>query len=423
MSTRKPDDGEPRAVICTGEGDRGALDFLRSLAYENIASVVVSTDSNDIASKSRYCRELVVIRPYHQENDAYNLNILTQLGQRWREKPVLYYGEDVNMLFISRNRDVLQQYYRFLMPPRALAGAFVDKTEFQRLAERHGFPVPATRFARSFDELVAISTEIKYPAFVKPAFTMNWTFTTPALREKYHNYKYALRQYQSAEEMLDWCSDLPLSNGGVLVQEYIEGSDREIYSLHAYFDERSRPLAYFVGRKIRTYPMTHGGSAYIETVRQPEVARIGIESLQKVNFAGIVKIDMKRNSRDGSFKILEVNPRFTLWESLGASAGVNLCLVAYHHLRGELVEPLPPSYDDGRKWLFFKQDMRAFVSGYWKTGEWTLWQYLKSLRGRKIYQLWNWRDPWPWCYSASRFLTRQVSRAAMKITGAWYAGS
>jgi predicted ATP-grasp superfamily ATP-dependent carboligase len=139
--------------------------------------------------------------------------------------------------------------------------------------------------------------------------------------------------------MLSWCRDLPLGNGGALVQEFIEGSDREVFSFHAYFDDHSQPVAYFVGRKIRTYPMHHGGSAFIETVDEPAVVKIGIESLQKVNFSGIVKIDMKRNVRDGSFKILEVNP-LRCGNRL-ERCGNEYCTIALRHL---LTGPVKPAY-------------------------------------------------------------------------------
>ena len=163
--------------------------------------------------------------------------------------------------------------------------------------------------------------------------------------------------------------------------------------------------------------MHHGGSVCIETVAEPTVAKIGIESLQKVGFKGIAKIDMKRNPRDGSFKILEVNPRYTLWESLGAFAGMNLTAIAFRQQRGESVGIVKPEYSLGYKWVFFKQDIRSFFSGYWRSGEWTLWQYINSLRGKKIYQLWDWKDPMPLCYSASQFWVKQIRKILHKLTG------
>ncbi len=406
---------EAQVVILTGDGDRGALDFLRSFGREGIPCTIASTETNDIASRSRYCSHLVLVKPYNEDNDAHNVSVLVELGRQFAEKPALIYGEDANMLFISRNRETLQVHYRFLMPPRGLAEMFVNKTEFQKLAERCDIPVPKTRFVSSYEELCSVASEISFPAFVKPAYTMNWTFDDPELRKRYRSYKFALRQFHTADEMLEWCRPLPMGNGGVLVQEFIEGSDREVFSFHGYFDENSRPLAYFVGRKIRTYPMHHGGSAFVETVDEPTVAKIGIESLQKVKFSGIVKIDMKRNPRDGSFKILEVNPRYTLWTSLGAFAGMNLCTIALRHLRGELTEPVTQQYALNHKWLFFKQDFRAFLTGYWRAGEWTLWQYLNSLRGKRIYQLWNQKDPAPFFYSAAAFWMKNGRKAMHKL--------
>ncbi|MEK9139101.1 MAG: ATP-grasp domain-containing protein [Bacteroidota bacterium] len=403
------------AVVLTDEGSRGALDLLRSLAYENIEAVVASPDPHDIAGTSRFCKELIELSHYSPDTDEENVQKLKNLAERSNEKPVLFYGDDAEMMFISRKREVLSQCFHFLLPEPELAEKLVDKVQFQKLAESYNLPVPASHLVYSYDELTRISGTLKYPAFVKPAFPGSWTFDTPELVRKYRSYKHALRQFYSAEDMLDYCHDLPLENGGVLVQEFIGGSDREVFSFHGYFDEHSRVLAYFIGRKIRTYPVHHGGSAFIETVDEPTVAKICIEALQKIGFTGVTKVDLKRNPRDGSFQILEVNPRYTLWVSLGAFAGMNLPAIAYHHQRGHKVEPVPPVYHLGYKWLFFKQDLRSFFSGYWRNGEWTPLQYLASLRGKKIYQFFDWRDPMPFFHAGARFWKKNLGRIAQRV--------
>ena len=51
--------------------------------------------------------------------------------------------------------------------------------------------------------------------------------------------------------------------------------------------------------------------------------------LERLAFVGVVKLDYKRDPRTGRFYLLEVNPRFNLWNHLGAAAGVNLPLLAY----------------------------------------------------------------------------------------------
>jgi hypothetical protein len=90
-----------QAVILTGDGDRGALDLLRSFARENIRSVVVSTEPNDIASASH-----IVKRSFWsnrmKKHTMYNPKVLRDSGSIFGQ--LFLCGEDINML-LFRNRD------------------------------------------------------------------------------------------------------------------------------------------------------------------------------------------------------------------------------------------------------------------------------------------------------------------------------
>src|SRR5262249_52595857 len=126
-----------------------------------------------------------------------------------------------------------------------------------------------------------------------------------------------------------------------IVQQRIPGGEEHVYSFHAYFDAERRLLGQYVGKKIRTFPRTDGTSTYIELVEEPELSRLGREILEKRDFVGVVKLAFKRDPRSGRFSLLEVTPRYTLWNRLGAAAGVNLPLLAYRDLMGEASTPIP----------------------------------------------------------------------------------
>ena len=63
-----------------------------------------------------------------------------------------------------------------------------------------------------------------------------------------------------------------------------------------------------------------------------------------------MKIDFKRDPRTGSFYVLELNPRFNLWNHLGAACGVNLMRIAHDYLEGSR-GPLECTYRTGVRWL------------------------------------------------------------------------
>ena len=251
--------------------------------------------------------------------------------------------------------------------------------------------------------------EIPFPCIVKPAFSEHWNWKTDELWEKFGPYKSALRKFSSPRELTEFCRDLPRRSDGFIIQQYIEGRDETIYSFHGYFDERSNCLGSFVGCKIRTYPMHTGGSAYIRTLHHDELSGLSIRILRQMNFRGIVKIDFKQDPTTRAFYVLEINSRYNLWQLLGAYAGMNLAALAYRQQRGDQSWPAA-EYVGDYKLLYLKQDLRSFIKGYRKSGEWTVMSYLRSLRGKKCFRVWDRTDPVPFLVSTVAFGLRNAGR-------------
>ncbi|HEY5600049.1 MAG TPA: ATP-grasp domain-containing protein, partial [Candidatus Manganitrophaceae bacterium] len=194
----------------------------------------------------------------------------------------------------------------------------------------------------------------------------------------------------------------------ILIQEYIPGRDDQIYFFDTYFDARSEPLGYFIGRRIRTFPMGCGVSSMAETARHPEIARVALSALRRIRYRGAAHIDFKIDGRDRSPRLLEINPRFGLAIDLGARAGVNLPAMAYDSL---LNRPVPPSdaYSTGIKWIHVKQDIKAFLQ-YRAAEEWKATDWVRSFLGPKMFRIWSPRDPWPFIISLGRFFRRRLQQ-------------
>ena len=161
-------------------------------------------------------------------------------------------------------------------------------------------------------------------------------------------------------------------------------------------------LGWFVGKKLRTYPKEAGVSTYLELCHEEEVARLGFEIVLRLGISGPLKIDIKKDEQTGKLYVLELNPRFSLWCYLGAASGVNLPEIAYAHLVGERL-PDPQSYRTDVRWVSFGNDLRSFMRSYRPAGELTLFTWRSSFSGEKIYDVFSWRDPLPWLYSAFTF--------------------
>lgn len=400
---------QANAVVLSFDGYAEAYDLVRSLGMDDVVSIVASCRSHNIAFYSRYCTRRVVLPKFATANELVIVDQLKRLSTDLGVKPILFYVSDPELSFVWRFQKVLQSYYRFLLPRDELLEHLFDKVRFSKFARVHQLPVPPSIIINNIDELDSIVSSIRFPCIVKPAYSQDWAWKTEELREMFGPYKKALRRFTSAGELVKFCKALPHCMSGFLIQSYIDGRDEAITSFHGYFDEQSLCLGYFVGRKIRTYPPHTGGSVYVQTIHNEELAQQSIGYLQRIRFRGVVKIDYKLDQADNEFKMLEINPRYNLWELLGAYAGVNLAAIAYRHQMGETVE-LSHGYHDDARLLFLKQDLRAYLSEYRKTKEWTFISYVKSLIKKKYYRVYDLRDPLPFIVSVIGFTPRNAIR-------------
>ncbi len=63
--------------------------------------------------------------------------------------------------------------------------------------------------------------------------------------------------------------------------------------------------------------------------------RLGEALLAATGFDGITQIEFKRDPRDGSFRLIEINLRTWQWHSLARRCGVDLVGMCYRHATGE----------------------------------------------------------------------------------------
>ncbi|MBI2429616.1 MAG: ATP-grasp domain-containing protein [Ignavibacteriales bacterium] len=394
------------SVVISAGNSPAAFDIVRSLGREGICTTVASAQPDDMAYHSAYCSGAIPLFPFAPDTEEENLERLIGFAYRQSEPPVLYYASDPELSFVRRHRETLQRWFRFLLPTDFVLECLFNKVHFSSFATAYRLPVPTTIVAHDVSELPQLLSTIEFPCIVKPAFSEDWQEQW----ERFGPYKKALHRMTSAEELIAFCTALPKRQSGFLIQSYIDGRDESIYSFHGYFDEQSNCHGYFVGRKIRTYPPHTGGSTFIQTCNHPTLAELSIKYLQRIRFQGIVKIDYKWDAHDKEFKILEINPRYNLWEVLGAYAGVNLVYLAYRHQRGMTYEP-QFKYRENVRLLYFKQDIRAFTEGYYQLKEWGIIRYMKSLMQKNHFRVWDVKDIAPFFFSVYSFIKRNVVRS------------
>ena len=364
----------------------GGINLVRALGIAGIPVIVASDERFTPAMASRYAIGRCALPPAAQrEAVAERLlragEILT--GALCTRLPLIY-GDDDQLALVQEYRDALSPYYAFVLSDPALSHALNSKPLFQALAESRGLPVPR-RLAWSDLE------HFETPVLVKPRTKTGWD--NSAVLSRLLNGAGKARVFPDGRALLNEPLAQALKDD-LTLQEYIPGDDRSLWSFHGFADERGKLLAWFIGRKLRTYPALTGDSSYLELAHDEELATLGRTLVPRIGLKGVFKMDFKRHADTGEFFLLEVNARFNLWHYLGAQGGVNLAQVAYDHVtRG--VGSTPVQLRTRYRWLSPRLDYLAYRS-LAARGELTAGGWLSSLFStRKVYDLFAWSDPLP----------------------------
>ena len=393
-----------QSVLLLGAG----LSLLRCFAGARIPLFLADSDPQSLTLYSRYLRRRWMIAPPTRDPQQ-AVRDLVAIGKTFADRPMLAFDNENLLLLVSRHREELSTYYRFLLPSQQLVEDVTSKLRFANLAQELNLPVPRNLVPTKDTTIDEIVGQIGLPCVLKPSSHLG-RYAMQVKHENGHAYKVlrvdTVEQLRIEYQQMVTCCD------SFVVQQYIPGDDGSLYSLHVYFGHDGKPLGLFTGRKIRTCPKDSGYSAYIELVHEPELVKLGLELLQRMQHRGPAKLDFKRDPATGRYYLLECNARFTLWNYLGAACGMNLPLLAMADLYGQSVHT-PATYHTHAKWFSFGNDFRAFYRDYRPAGDWTWGRWLWSLCSRKIYDVFAWRDPLPGIICANRYLAanwRKVKR-------------
>jgi len=392
----------------------GGISLVRSLGMAGIPVIVASSNRREPAFASRYCSGRCDLPPFNPPAAA--TAALLALGEALMRhcgaRIPLMYGNDDALEWLQGVRDELQPYFLFLMSDPDVTGALNAKDRFQDFGTMRGLPVPRslTWDGDGAGSLRGARGEI----LAKPKDKLDWHQS--ALCHRLFGGTGKARVFSSAAEIL----------GDPLVeryrrqlcfQEYIPGTDRDLWSFHGFADERGELLASFVGRKVRTYPVEMGESAFIELAHDEQLDALGREIAARCPLRGAFKMDLKRDARNGRWYLLEINARFNLWHYLGAVNGVNLPAIAYQYLVAG-VRALPAVHETRFRWLAWRLDVRAYRQLARRNElTWLAW-LLSILRSRNVYSTFSWRDPGPWL-SALMVRVRRAPRHLLRTSRRW----
>ena len=227
--------------------------------------------------------------------------------------------------------------------PEVIDIAF-DKYKTARWVESIGLSAPKTYIRLEDCKMALAAGEISFPLFMKP----RWGSGSIGLEsiddmEELDSY-YVLLMKKIKKTILATAS---VGDEYIMIQEKLTGDE---YGLDVMNDLEGRCLGVSVKKKLA---MRAGETDKAITVDLPEVREIGKRIGSELGHIGNLDVDIMQRA-DGTYCVLELNPRFGGGFPFSYEAGVNLPKAILNWLRGESVDPsiLAPQY--GR--MFSKND-------------------------------------------------------------------
>jgi D-aspartate ligase len=273
----------------------------------------------------------------------------------------------------------------------------VDKWRFAQMLECSGLPHPRTALIRSMEELERLPASAFESRFLKPCASQEFGARHKVKAFLIENKADALSIMAKTREQ-GW-DEFP-----IMLQEYIAGPPSSHYFVDGYVDGSGTVAALFARRRLRMFPPSLGNSTLMESIPLDEVsgAIATIERIVSVlRYRGIFSAEFKRDSRDGLFKIIEVNARPWWFIEFAARCGVDVCGLLYRDALGQALKPIK-NYRTGRRCVLVPSDWKAFRAN--RNGD-SIFSWLREC-ARAEKAVFAWDDPGPSFVYLSAFLRK-----------------
>jgi predicted ATP-grasp superfamily ATP-dependent carboligase len=327
------------------------------------------------------------------------MEYLITLSQKLRERAVLFPTRDDDLAFLDRYREQLGVAYSIVIPSAEALRVCLDKWETFGAALQAGVPSPRCWSVRNSAEIEQAALEIVFPCVLKPLIANHW-------RQGANWEVVGARKaigVESAAKLLSEYEIIERADARALIQEMIPGDDQCLSIVCCYLTREGKWAAAFHTQKVIQSPPIFGTGCVVRTVDRPELVEPTRRLLGQIGFTGIAEVEYKWDAVAKSFKLIEINARPWDQHRLGNACGVDLMYIAYCDHAGLETPALQPN-PVGHKWIAEDAFFTEAVRMAWRRDA-RLREMLRSIRGKRIYAIWSWRDPVPFLvYVVGRYI-------------------
>jgi len=388
-----PPSALPPVVLLGGEAN--ALSVARDLGREGI-KVYILCGSDTVARHSRYCTWINTTEGTSAE-ERWSGFLLSRESEDLRGAVVLSCS-DAGLQVLNKHRDDLSKKFRLDLSNPSAQVAMLDKLTTYAHAQAAGVPVPRFWDGATREQVIDLKDSLAFPVMVKPRLSH--------LFEQQFGRKHVI--VSSFDQLLKSFDAAAVAGLAVLLMEWIPGGDDQLCSYYTYMGEGGSPLFNFTKRIVRRFPVGMGAACYHITDWVPQIVAPAQKLFKHVGLLGVANVEFKLDTRDGQYKLIECNARFTASNCLVSASGCKLALFVYNRIVGR---PLPDMrhFQQGMRLWDPVRDFHAFQQQK-SEGTLTTFAWLRGLLHRQTFAYFAWTDPMPSLVRMSKPFARAIAR-------------
>ncbi len=322
------DSSESDAVVVPAIGVASSVAAIRSLGRAGLSTIAATDQSLSPASSSKYCTETVSVPSPSESLDRYRETLL-DLAAREDVKAILPLRE-ADVYLLSRYCSEFSEFIEPTWPAFDTLQRAQNRYTLLSIAERLGIPIPESQLLTEWPE----ETD---PYIVKSNYSI--VVDEEHSTATYHDVQtiHPESDFPDVDAVVEQMNHVPL------VQEFVPNGGE--YGFFALYD-RGEPVVTFQHERVRSSTYTGGHSVYRKAVDVPVLDRYGRKLLDELEWHGPAMVEFRRDKRDGTYKLMEINPRF--WGSLALpiQAGVDFPYL-YYRLATDGFPQCPTDYKTG----------------------------------------------------------------------------
>lgn len=258
-------------------------------------------------------------------DDSVTVSLLVSFAEAHSGEELYLFGcTDEYAEMIIRNRATLSEYYFCPCVTADMAETLGTKESFYSMCEKYGIPYPKTFLLRPDDKADSLSEEIlgfSYPVIIKPSHSSSyWKHPFDGMKKVY-----CAKNEDEAKAIAGKIFGAGYEES-LIIQDMIPGGDDRMYVLTCYSGTDGRTKKACLGHVLleEHTPKGLGNHTAVITENHPEITELLIKFLDEIGYMGFSNFDIKYDSRDGKFKVFEVNLRQGRSNYYVTSAGQNI---------------------------------------------------------------------------------------------------